>query len=242
MKQYYATALVCILALGGVIFYTYFDKDSVHRAADDMGSYAYLCTDGVEIKMVPDSDMTSITLVPGSTARFEQTTLVQAGPHNRFEGSGIVLTGAGESIRIITGTQTLDCNPVASQDMAPFNFGDAGEGAGVGQDAMIAVTANIAGKWQSIEDPRFVREFNADGTGTDSYDGERDAAGTWKVFSKDKPLVVAFEMQPGSVYVQMTIGGSSQDVLNFRVNKLTPESLELTYMERGNTLSFVRIQ
>ena len=158
MKQYYATGLVCVLAIIGVVFYTYFDTPAVQPA----------------------------------------------------EGADATTTALVVSNR---GPQVSD------------------------------VTSRIVGMWQSIEDPRFVREFKADGSGTDSYDGVKDAAGTWMVYtSADAPPSVSFQVDPNAVYVEMTIGGTEPDVLDFRVNAISDTALELTYMARGNTLSFTRIQ
>ncbi|MBI2610325.1 hypothetical protein HYW60_00090 [Candidatus Kaiserbacteria bacterium] len=36
--------------------------------------------------------------------------------------------------------------------------------------------------------------------------------------------------------------GTRADTLNFSVNKLTPEELELTYMDRGGVLRFTKVQ
>lgn len=242
MRHTYLAAIVFVVVLVGVVLYTHYDKDQSVGVLE-MGSYAYSCTGGVEFKMIPTADMSSITLIPGSNATFVQSTLQQnKSVTNEFVGESIVFTGAGESVHVVAAGQTLDCNPVPSADVAPFNFGDAAEGAGTAQDVAAAVDQNIVGVWQSTDDPLFVREFKTGGVQVDYFDGEADATGTWKTFTKTKPLTVAFPLDAGVTYVQISDSKDTSVILNFRVNKLTPESLEMTYMERGNTLSFQRVQ
>ncbi len=247
MKQYYLTGVVCVLAIAGVLFYTYTDRAGMERATDDTGAYAYLCSGGVELKMAPAADMSTITIVPGSTALFDQTTLVQKDSGQRYEGGGIVFTGAGESVHIVTSKQTLDCSPVPNERMAPFNFGDPAEGAGPTQDTAAAARAAIVGTWKSTDDASFVRSFSADGSVVDSYGGKKDPAEHWTVFTSVPPdggasLPADLHIVPGTAYLKISTGTDSADDLYFSIQTITPERLEMTYLARGNTLSFTRVQ
>lgn len=93
------------------------------------GTYAYQCDTGAKFTMTPSTEVASIKLTPGEGATFAETTLVfvNADMGQRFEGAGIVFVGAGEGVTITAGDTVLKCNPVPSTDMAPWNWGDAGE-------------------------------------------------------------------------------------------------------------------
>ena len=53
---------------------------------------------------------------------------------------------------------------------------------------------------------------------------------------------VPYPLEEGKVYIQMTLTGTQADTLNFKLVKLTPEELELIYMDRGGTLRFQSIE
>src|SRR3989344_119234 len=203
-------------------------------AQDTFGSYAYACDNGAQFTMTPAADMSSLSLKPGKGASFGAVTLVSAASSagERYEGGGVVFVGVGEEVMLTVGGATLKCNPLPSQEMAPFNWGDAGEGGGVKQDTALIVTESIQGKWQSTDDAKFVREFKAGGTASDLYDGKVVSTGTWKVFTK----------ADGFVYLQMTMQGTQADTLNFKVAKMTPELLQLIYLDRGGVLNFKSIK
>lgn len=214
-----------------------------------MGTYAYTCDSGMEFTMSPSADVSVVVLSPGTGASFGETTLAHtdstAGA--RYEGGdpadgGIVFVGAGEGVRLTIGGATFTCNPVPNPDSPPWNWGDAGEGGGVKQDVVLIVSESIVGKWQSVDDVKFTREFKADGTAVDMYDNKNATSGTWKAFSKEAPFSVLFPLEDGAVYIQMTMQGTQADTLNFKLVKLTPEELELIYMDRGGTLRFVSVR
>lgn len=217
----------------------------------DIGSYAYRCEGGVEFTMTPSSDVSSITLTPGIGATFEETILMatDSTAGARFEGGGMVFIGAGEEVQLTQDGRTMVCNPVPSTDMAPWNWGDAGEGAGSMQpDVRLVVGESIMGKWESSDDAKFVREFKGftegamSGTVVDWYDGKEQSKGSYVVFSSEDPLEVAFPIQKDRAYLQLTMQGTQADTLNFSVDKLTPEELQLTYMDRGGVLRFTSVE
>ena len=112
------------------------------------------------------------------------------------------------------------------------------------QDLVPIVSASIVGKWQSTDDAKFVREFKVDGKVTDRYENKTVTSGAWQVFTKDKPLsvAVAFALETDTAYLQIAESGSQTEKLNFKLVKLTPEELELVFMDRGGTLKFTRIK
>ncbi|KKW46653.1 hypothetical protein A3C21_01570 [Candidatus Kaiserbacteria bacterium RIFCSPHIGHO2_02_FULL_59_21] len=242
MKSTYAWVVaLALILIGG---YWFINQSKAEDAAGDLGSYVYRCEGGAEFTMTPASDASSIRLSPGAGASFAETTLVktESTAGARYEGGGVVFIGAGEGVTLTTDGTTLVCEPAPSADVAPWNWGDAGEGGGEKQDVGLIVSESIVGKWQSVDDEKFTREFKADGTAVDRYDNESASSGTWKVFTKEDPAEVLFPIADDAVYIQMTMQGTQADKLNFKLAKLTPEELELVYMDRGGVLRFRRVQ
>lgn len=228
-----------IVIIGG--WYMYTNTSSSTMLAGDAGTYAYMCDTGVGFNMTPSTDVASITVSPGEGASFGETTLsfVNADAGQRFEGEGMVFVGAGEGVTLTVGNTTHVCEPVPSTDMAPWNWGDAGEGGSVKQDTSLIVSESIIGKWQSTQDPKSVREFRSGDVMIDYYDGKQVTDGLWVAFTKaNAPKIVPFPIEEGAVYIQVTAKGTQADTLNFKVAKLTPEELELVYMERGGVLTY----
>lgn len=255
MNKLVLVVLLAILAGGGWYVYTNnsaeVSTDTSNEEAADMGTYAYRCDTGVEFSMSPNADVSAIGLTPGANATFSATTLasVESAAGARFEGGGMIFVGAGEEVQLTVGGKTLICNPVPSTDMAPWNWGDAGEGAGsVQPDVRLVVGESVMGKWQSTEDAKFIREFKAfsetsmSGTVTDWYDGKQVSSGTYVTFDSKNKLTVPFPVMADKVYLQLTMQGTQAEKLNFSVNKLTPEALELTYMDRGGVLTFKAVK
>lgn len=106
-------------------------------------------------------------------------------------------------------------------------------------DLTIVVTNSIVGKWQSIDDKKSVREFKSDATMYEVYDGKEIASGTWMAFTKERPVTTSFPLEANTPYFQILSGN---DALQFKIIQLTPETLELIYMNRGGTLRYSRIQ
>lgn len=236
--------VIIIILIGGWYWYTNSQKDSA-MTAENMGTYAYMCGNGSQFTMTPSADVSQLTLEAGSQGMFTGTvTLHKMGDANHFEttsGTLIVLTGAGEEVDLTVGEETTTCNPVPSSEMAPWNWGDPAEGAGMDQDSVAAVNANIVGKWQSTDDAKFTREFRSDFTVVDSYDGEANLDGLWVAFTKMNAPEIVFPLEENTVYLQITEKGTPQDTLTFKLVKLTPEELELIYMDRGGSLRFKKI-
>lgn len=194
-----------------------------------------------------------------------------SGDGQRYEDATYTYVFAGEEATVTNkaAKKTTTCEQPMDPNNAPMNFGDAGEG-GAGfatvsggsgtaganggasstsnsgnmkPDTAALVTQNIVGTWKSGEDEKFTRVFGIDGTATDFYDGKAvTTGGKWRVFTGENPLKVSFPVEKDAVYIQMTVSGSQSDTLNFKLAKLTPEDLDLIYMERGNTNSFTRVK
>ena len=94
-----------------------------------------------------------------------------------------------------------------------------------------------------IDDEKFIREFRSGGVVIDSYEGEDPSDGDWIAFTDDNaPSDLLFPLEQDTVYIQIRIGGTQEEILNFKLTRLTPEELELIYMDRGGSLRFSRVQ
>lgn len=242
-KLFVWVAVLAIILIGG---YWYVQQGGMGAAESDMGTYAYTCANGSQFTMSPSSDMASLKLEAGSQGMFTgSVTLVKMGDGAHYEttsGTLITFGGAGEEVQFAVGSATTTCNPVPSTESPPWNWGDAGEGGGVKQDVALIVSESIVGKWQSTEDAKFVREFKSDFTAQDWYEGKKVSSGLWVAFTKLTAPEISFPLEEDAVYVQMTMQGTQADTLNFKLTKLTPEELELIYMDRGGVLKFRSIK
>lgn len=248
MKDTILGVVSLIIVVGGGWYFYMQGGEFSPAPEDNLGSYGYTCDNGSQFAMTPSADTRSLKLSAGSQGMFSgDITLSKVGEGARYEanvlGSPVVFTGAGEEVRLTVGSATAVCNPVPSQEMAPWNWGDAAEGGGIKQDTSLIVTENMLGKWQSVDDAKFVREFKAGDVVVDWYDGKTVSTGLWVAFTKEKaPKIFPYTMDTSSVYAQLTMTGSQADTLNFKVSKVTPEDLELVYLDRGGVLRFKRVQ
>jgi membrane-bound inhibitor of C-type lysozyme len=242
-----ALIAIVIVALLGIGWYAFNNHQTALKEADTQNppsmflSANFNCVDNTHfIAEFPSANDVKI-VVDGVTARILPKV---PGDGQRFEDGEYVYVFAGEEATVTektTGTTTTCAQPFDANN-APVNFGDAAEGGGVKPDTTLVVSESIVGKWQSTEDNKFVREFKADGTAVDTYDSKDPHEGTWTVFTKDKPLDVKFPIEESATYLQLSIKDNSTDVLHFKISALTPESLELIFMDRGGSLKFTRIQ
>jgi hypothetical protein len=101
--------------------------------------------------------------------------------------------------------------------------------------------ARVIGKWQSNEDPKFIREIRNDGVVVDRYEGQDDSEGLWMVFTKEIPdASFTAPIEEGVVYLSIAMG--EDEKYYFKVTKADGATLELGYLDRGSTLSFSRMQ
>lgn len=239
--------LVVLLVLVGGGWYAYSEfglpKDAAmtDESSREGSAVSFMCADESHFIARFNSSMTNVDIdIDGTVVR---TLPLVEGAGQRFESDSHTYVFAGEEATVTvkaTGASTTCTQPFDANN-APYNFGDAGEGGGVKQDTALIVSESIVGKWQSTQDAKFVREFKAGGKVADSHDNEVVSEGTFTVFTEAKPLSVLFPLEKGMVYVQLKMSGTEGDTLNFKVTKLTPESLELIYMDRGGALVFTRV-
>lgn len=104
------------------------------------------------------------------------------------------------------------------------------------------VKVTIVGIWKSTDDAKFTREFHADGSFVDKYanDSSTTAEGQWKVFvgpGNGEPA--SLPLKVGVTYVKLSF---PEEAAFFSLTKLTSDSLELVYLDRGGTLSFTKVR
>ncbi|HUO50080.1 MAG TPA: hypothetical protein VMU25_00695 [Candidatus Paceibacterota bacterium] len=104
------------------------------------------------------------------------------------------------------------------------------------------IGSNMVGTWQSVDDGNYHVKITADGTWTDSYGTTTSATqtGKYSLFTNatdDKDLPIP--AQPGVVYLKVIEG---KDTFYYSVIEASSNTLQLSYLDRGNTLAFVRIQ
>lgn len=230
--------IVLVVIIGGVAAWYSLGGSS----SEEMGEYAYSCADGSTFTMTPASDLSWVAVTPGEGADFSAQTLSYednvAGM--KYFGAQMALLGVGETIELRTGSATTTCNPVASDTMAPWNWGDAGEGDGAEQNLGLIATQSMIGKWRSTDDAQFVREFKADGTFIDWYGSKQTAKGLWFAFTNENAPAVAFDMKDNTAYVQLA--DSDGGVLYFQIIGMSPTALSMIYMDRGGVLNFTLTQ
>lgn len=102
---------------------------------------------------------------------------------------------------------------------------------------------SLVGVWKSKDDSKFTREFTAEGTIIDRYEGGDSATsnGTFTVFTStmEIPDGVTFELEADDAYIRAIMDGEGY---NFLVSSVTASDLELIYMDRGGVLRFSKVQ
>ena len=106
------------------------------------------------------------------------------------------------------------------------------------------VTQNIVGSWQSTDDGNYSVKITANGKWTDTYStsatNSASQTGTYTLFtSADPDPALAAAVTPGVVYIKLVEGKSTSF---FGVVQADGGNLQLVYLDRGNTISFVKTQ
>jgi hypothetical protein len=122
----------------------------------------------------------------------------------------------------------------------------------VSQDAAVtaAPTASstdqrLAGTWKSTDDAKYTREFSADGSVVDRYEGDDSATETGTYVQIDPSTDAGLPVPAAALAGQsvIRIDFPKEGAMYFSINTLTDTSLAMTYLSgRGNVLSFTRVQ
>lgn len=232
-----------LIVLSGAYYFLVGPGKDTKEEGGDMGSYSYTCDSGAEFSMIPASDVSTIRVTPGAGATFVATTLTQvSGTNSRFEGGDMVFMGEGEQVTLSFSGTILVCTPKSNPDMAPWNWGDSNQSGSVKQDASLVLSETMQGTWRSEDDAKFTRTFKADGSYTDAYEGEPSATetGMYSVVDTTKVDVgVPATAVSGMTVVKLT---SKSGDLYFTINEVTDTKLVMTYLGRGNILTFTKVQ
>ncbi len=102
----------------------------------------------------------------------------------------------------------------------------------------------MAGHWRSVDDPRSLIEIRADGTWIDSYTGEPSATATshWLLFSGARPSKDAAGETLDAKSTYLEVSDKDAGVLFYALDQLDAKSLDLLYLDRGNTLRYTRVK
>ncbi|MBP9750662.1 MAG: hypothetical protein KBC95_02325 [Candidatus Peribacteraceae bacterium] len=202
-------------------------------------AYAYSCNDGSKFDLITADDLSAIRLSPGAGATFEEAVLVQSGTSAAYRGPGLGFLGDGESVTLTHSGATIKCQPEPAAGEAPLNWGDPVVDNGAEADAAELASKGLIGRWRSTDDAKYVREFQAGGTVIDSYGTEVESIGTWQVYTAASGKVTPFPLSGSSVYLHVALPDTTSGAtLDFRIDRLTPQSLAITYLNRGGTLEF----
>ena len=134
---------------------------------------------------------------------------------------------------LAAGSTTQDANTVSDTNSTQVG----GEVASGNDPAM-------NGTWKSKEDAKFTREFNADGTVTDRYEGDASATMTGTYMFVDAgvetDLSVPASYLAGTKVIKTTWPDGT--ILYFAVQSVTATDLALVNLSgRGNILSFTKV-
>lgn len=91
----------------------------------------------------------------------------------------------------------------------------------------------LQGKWVSVQDAKFTREFKDDGTVMDAYEGSSpNVEGNWALFTREVPVEgFVGELEDEPIY--LAIAQPESETLYFKITKIDEDTLELIYLNRG---------
>lgn len=233
-----AITLLILLAVIAVVVYT---KSAEEVAETPVAAVAlsFICENNQHFIGEFDIDFETLSVVENGevTRQVPRTDEVIM----RFSNNDFEYTFAGEGVSVLnkSSNEETHCHQPLDPNNAPYNFGDLGEGAGEEQNVIVAINENIAGTWVSLDDEKFEREFRSDGTVVDRYEGKDTSSGPYTVFDSETGISTEFPQDEERIYIQIE-DVDPQGVMYFSLVKLTPEELELIYMDGGGILRFSR--
>jgi hypothetical protein len=135
---------------------------------------------------------------------------------------------------------------LAMAAVAPAHAGDPAPPATEAPAASVDLTAikrMLVGTWQNNADTGFTRQFNADGTMTDRYEGDDSATihGTWIVrkgnsFPAD---LRGHKPPPDAVFLQLMQNG---DGILLQLAALDPQAMRVVNIMSGRDTLFLRLK
>ncbi len=233
--------MLVVLAIAGYVVYTKtMDDNSVPMTGDGI---SFMCADNSYFSAEFSPDFSRVDIVVDGI--ITRTAVRLAGSDSYiYESGDYTYTFAGEKVTITNSRTgiTTSCTQPFDANNAPYNFGDMGEGDVEETNLILEAAKTIEGEWQSVDDDKFTREFKADGTVTDSYEGSDDTVGSWLIFTMDSDVETPFSLEANTAYLKIATDIGASEVMYYKLTKVTPEELELIYMDRGGALRFTRVK
>lgn len=96
----------------------------------------------------------------------------------------------------------------------------------------ISIEDELIGKWQSTDDPKSIIVFAKDRTTTNIYDEQEMSTGDWAAHKEE------FNGALGT-FLHTVINDEEYE---YAVLEITETFLSLSYLPRGNTLNYIRIE
>lgn len=101
-------------------------------------------------------------------------------------------------------------------------------------------TFELSGTWRSKDDSRFVREFGADGTVTDRYEGDDSATirGSWNFVENPAEEQASLPDMSGARVIKIQF---LEEVMYFAITELSENDLSMIYLSGNGSLEFTRV-
>lgn len=241
MNKILTTLLLTLIAIGVIAIFIKFDSNKTEPTETTTAGeeVSFICEGGENFVVEFASDFKSAkTFVAGELKHTLEDASTPEIPY-RFYNKEVLITFAGEEATVVNlgTTNSYTCNQPFDPNNAPYNFGDSAEGAGTQQDPVTAINENVLGVWQSTDDEKSVREFHTNNVLIEKYDGEVLSQDIWTFFNGNSGTETPFPQDDGLVYLQLS-SASTTEPLYFQLASLTPEKLELVYLNRGGILTY----
>lgn len=240
-NKIFLSIILAVFIIAGYVIYANYNEKKAYESNGE--GVSFTCEDGSGFLAVFDTAMSKVDIVVAGNLESTFPNIGDELVPYRFGNESKIYTFVGEEVVVadlVLGTSRV-CQQPLDQNNAPYNFGDAGEGAGDDNDPAAAVSTDIIGSWQSTDDDKFIREFRAGGIVVDRYEATESTEGTWSVFTSESGIETPFPQEAGSVYFKVVMDDFPEEILYFELAKLTPEELELFFLGRGGVLAFTRV-
>ncbi len=101
--------------------------------------------------------------------------------------------------------------------------------------SIASVTKKIVGDWQSVDDVKSTKIFRKDREVEDVYNGKMMSTGVWKIIDSAK---ISDGVTTNGIFLETVM---DKEKYLYKVISVNETELKLTYLPRGNTLSYKKI-
>lgn len=114
------TILTIVVFIGAAYFLSKENEAQKPEGIDfGISIYEYTCTDGMQMRLMPNEDLSSIAIAFG-----ENQMSFDRQSDGSYGGMNINIYPDGETLNISSGFENISCSPVPNQEKAPLNLGD----------------------------------------------------------------------------------------------------------------------